>query len=135
MLARAYYYLPAPWFSILTFTSVTVLLNSHFFNSEKFRKFLLLYYPGYMVFGLVTALFTKPPVSRFTVVLNQNMRLRMRVHAKRTELADVNSQCRHQRSRTRSLVREKAAVQNNLLGSFCMAALHRSLFLLDGFRT
>ena len=34
-----------------------------------------------------------------------------------------------------SLVRKKAAVQNDLLGSFCMAALHCSLFLLDGFRT
>ena len=83
----------------------------------------------------LTALFTKPPVSRLTAVLNQNMRLRMRVHAKRTEPADVKSQCRHQRSRTRSLVRKKAAVQNDLLGSFCTAALHRSLFLLDGFRT
>ena len=82
-----------------------------------------------------TALFTKPPVSRLTVVLNQNMRLRMRVHAKRTEPADAKSQCRRQRSRTRSLVRKKAAVQNDLLGSFCTVALHHSLFLLDGFRT
>ena len=81
-----------------------------------------------------TALFTKPLVSRLTAVLNQNMRLRMRVHAKRTELADAKSQCRCQCSRTRSLVREKAAVQNDLLGSFCMAVLHHSLFLLDGFR-
>ena len=83
----------------------------------------------------LTALFTKPPVSRFTAVLNQNMRLRMHVHAKRTEPADAKSQCRRQRSRTRSLVRKKAAVQNDLLGSFCTAALHHSLFLLDGFRT
>ena len=82
-----------------------------------------------------TALFTKPPVSRFTVVLNQNIRLRMRVHAKRTEPADAKSQCRRQRSRTRSLVCKKNAVQNDLLGSFCTAALHCSLFLLDGFHT
>ena len=57
-----------------------------------------------------TALFTKPPVSRFTVVLNQNIRLRMRVHAKRTEPADAKSQCRRQRSRTRSLVCKKTTL-------------------------
>ena len=83
----------------------------------------------------ITVLFTKPPVSRFTAVLNQNIRLHMRVHAKRTEPADAKSQCRCQRSCTCSLVRKKATIQNDLLGSFCTVALHRSLFLLDGFCT
>ena len=57
----------------------------------------------------------------------------MRVHVKRIEPADAKSQCCRQRSRTCSLVRKKAAIQNDLMGSFCTAALHCSLFLLDGF--
>ena len=89
----------------------------------------------YLYLTLKVLTFTKPPVSRLTAVLNQNIRLRMHVHAKRREPADAKSQCHRQRSRTRSFVRKKAAIQNDLLGSFCMAALHRSLFLLDGFHT
>ena len=104
-------------------------------KKHRHRQFSARFLPFLGPLQALTVLFTKPLVSQLTVVLNQNMRLRMRVHAKRTELADAKSQCHRQRSCTRSLVRKKAAVQNNILGSFCTVALHHSLFLLDGFRT
>ena len=84
---------------------------------------------------LLTALFTKPPASRFPAVLNQNMRLRMCVHAKRTGPVDAKSQCRRHHSHSCSFARKKAIVQNDLRRLFCMAVFCRSLFLLDRFRT
>ena len=71
------------------------------------KKFPLGYFMLHFIMFL-TALFTKPPVSRLTAILNQNIRLCMGVHAKRMEPADAKSQCRCQRSRTRSLVRKKS---------------------------
>ena len=77
-------------------------------KKRRHRQFSARFLPFLGPLQALTVLFTKPLVSQLTVVLNQNMRLRMRVHAKRTELADAKSQCRRQRSCTRSLVRKKS---------------------------